>query len=169
MLSRDNATDVVAKLINSFPCRVELPPKLKEEFERTGHILADNDNRRRFPRFYCRGERKRAGLQYHSTLPALHRDPGWHNAYLTNISRGGVGFLHSEPLYPREQMQLLLPTGKLLNIEIIYCRRLHQRCFELGAAHRLGRHSRRSGRNRTLRRSSRRSRKSGQLVPVSEV
>jgi hypothetical protein len=133
MLSGNDATDVVGKLINSFPCRVELPPQLKENFQRKGPMAGVDDERRRFPRIYCRGERNRAGLQYQSSFPKLPRDPSWHNVYLTNISRGGVGFLHSEPLYPCEQMRLLLPTGRTMNIEIIDCRRLHNRCYEIGA------------------------------------
>jgi hypothetical protein len=133
MLSRDHATDAVSSLINSFPCHVELPSKLQDNLERTGHVMSDQEKRRRFPRFHCRGERKRAGLQYQSTLPALARDAAWHNVYLNNISRGGVSFFHSEPLYPREQMQMLLPNGKLVCIEVVYCRRMDRRCYDLGA------------------------------------
>ncbi|HEY2760339.1 MAG TPA: hypothetical protein VGI75_06340 [Pirellulales bacterium] len=133
MLSRDHAADTAASLINSFACEVEIPARLKENFERTGYMMSDQEKRRRFPRFHCRGEKKRAGLQYQSTLPALPRKMSWHNVYLNNISRGGVSFLHSEPLYPREQMQLLLPNGKLVCIEIVYCRRLEQRCYDIGA------------------------------------
>ena len=73
MLSRDHAADAVTSLINSFPCHVELPSKLKENLERTGYVMSDQEKRRRFPRFHCRGEMKRAGLQYRSTLPALAR------------------------------------------------------------------------------------------------
>jgi hypothetical protein len=133
MLSRDHAADTAANLINSFACEVEIPARLKENFERTGYMMSDQEKRRRFPRFHCRGEKKRAGLQYQSTLPALPRKTSWHNVYLNNISRGGVSFLNSEPLYPREQMQLLLPNGKLVCIEIVYCRRLEQRCYDIGA------------------------------------
>lgn len=133
MLSHDDEADAVGKLINSFPCRVELPPQWKENFERQGPVVDAEEHRRRFPRVYCRGERNRAGLQYQSTLPSLHRDSSWHNVYLDNVSRSGIGFLHYEPLYPHEQMRMLLPTGRTLNIEIVSCRRIHNCCFFIGA------------------------------------
>ncbi len=133
MLSRDHATDDAASLIDSFPCEVEIPARLKDNFERTGYVMSDQERRRRFPRFHCRGEKKRAGLQYQSTLPALPRENSWHNVYLNNISRGGLSFLHSEALYPREQMQMLLPNGKMVSVEIVYCRRVDRRCYDLGA------------------------------------
>ena len=52
---------------------------------------------------------------------------------MTNVSRDGIGLLHSEPLYPRENMRLLLLNGQLATIEIVNCRRLGPRCFEVGA------------------------------------
>src|SRR5262249_28291819 len=82
---------------------------------------------------YCRSKRNRAGLEYRTTIPHLEREAGWHNVYITNVSRDGIGLLHSEALYPSENMRLLLLSGQMATIEIVNCRRLGPNCFEVGA------------------------------------
>ena len=118
----------------SLPCHVIAP----EEFLRSPGTVergtALRSDLRRYPRLICRGEEYRAALEYRQTMPALPREPGWHGVYVSSISRGGCGFLHSEPLYPGEQLGLILFNGSRHAIEILWCRRLGQRCFAVGSA-----------------------------------
>ena len=66
-------------------------------------------DRRRFPRMICRGKHPSGpGV---SSSPALPRPQEWHGVYTLDISRGGIGFLHSEPLYPGERMRVVLLGG----------------------------------------------------------
>jgi hypothetical protein len=74
-----------------------------------------------------------AALEHRQSLPALPRADTRHVVYTKDVSRGGIGFLHSEPLFPMEQFRLALPDGKSRTIEVVRCRRIQQRCFEIGA------------------------------------
>jgi hypothetical protein len=133
MLEHDDRKRAAAELIGSFPCLVELPDDLRNNFEKHGVMPFNENDRRRYPRVFCRSRRNRAGLEYRITFPSLVREPAWHSVYVTNVSRDGIGFLHSEALYPRESLRLLLLNGQLATIEIVNCRRLGPRCFEVGA------------------------------------
>ncbi len=57
----------------------------------------------------------------------------WHKVILCDISRSGVRFLHSEQILPTEQMLLVMPDFKRRYVEIVRCRRLGDRYFEIGA------------------------------------
>ncbi|HEY2883343.1 MAG TPA: hypothetical protein VGJ15_12935 [Pirellulales bacterium] len=133
MLEHNDRKHAAAELIGSFPCLVELPEELRANFEKHGVMPFNENDRRRYPRVFCRSRRNRAGLEYRTTISRLVRESVWHNVYITNVSRDGIGLLHSEPLYPRENMRLLLLNGQLATIEIVNCRRLGPHCFEVGA------------------------------------
>jgi hypothetical protein len=132
MLEHDDRRQGFATLIESIPCRVQLPPEERANFEKHGAAPVAQDERRRYQRVYYRSYTNRAGLQYQSTLPSLPREPVWHNVYIANVSRDGLAFLHSEPLYPREQMRMLLLNGQMLSAEVVDCRRMGPCCFEIG-------------------------------------
>ena len=74
-----------------------------------------------------------AALQHGTSLPALPRPVQWHKVVLCDISRSGVRFLHSEQIRPTEQMLLVMPDFKRRYVEIVRCRRLGDRYFEIGA------------------------------------
>jgi hypothetical protein len=133
MLEQDDRRRGFAALIESFSCQVELPPEERANFEKRGTAPMARDERRRYQRVHCRGYNNRAGLQYQSTLPSFPRESTWHNVYIANVSRDGIAFLHSEAIYPREQMRLLLLNGQQLSIEVVDCRRVGPRCYEVGA------------------------------------
>jgi hypothetical protein len=80
-----------------------------------------------------RGAGRRAALEYRQSLPALPRNPGWFGVYMNSLSRKGCGFFHGEQLYPGERMRLVLLTGTDLPIEVRWCRRIDENCFEIGA------------------------------------
>jgi hypothetical protein len=111
-------------------CELELPSSWSDFFDRRGAMPARLEENRRFPRSYLRGV---AALEYRQSLPALPRAEARHAVYTKDVSRAGIGFLHSEPLYPMEQMKLALPDGKSLIVEVVRCRRIQPRCFEIGA------------------------------------
>ena len=101
MLDSNDPKHSAAELIAALPCAVELPVELRKNFERHG-VAAFEGDRRRFPRIQCRSEANRAGMQHQQSLPQLPRDANWQSVYVTNVSRDGIGFLHSQPLYPCE-------------------------------------------------------------------
>jgi hypothetical protein len=122
-----------AALIDSFPCQVELPPQERAWFQKRGTSSATPNSRRPEAPSDGGSSNCRAGLQYQSTLPGLPREPMWHLVFHRQTSHESITFLHSEPLYPREQLRMLLPSGQMLCVEIIDCRRRGAHCFEIGA------------------------------------
>jgi hypothetical protein len=79
-----------------------------------------------------RGAGRRAALEYRQSLPGLPRNPGWFGVYMNDLSRKGCGFFHGEQLYPGERTRLVLPTGTDLPIEVRWCRRIDENCFQVG-------------------------------------
>src|SRR5688500_342605 len=73
-----------------------------------GFAASRENDRRRYPRMRTH---QRAPMQIVATLPAVRRQPFWHAVRVIDISRGGVGFLHSEQLYPKERLRVVLNDG----------------------------------------------------------
>jgi len=123
----------LARLIFTLPCHVKIPEKLRANFERRGMVPSDEVESQQFPRMYCHGDERRAALELRQTFPALPRKSQWFGVQLADISRGGCRFLHVDPLYPGEQSRLVISSGTRTVIEILWCRRLGEQCFEVGA------------------------------------
>ena len=130
MLGRDDARHELGAILAKCRCEIELPPTWHDFFEKTGLLTGAYDEKRRFRRSHFRGC---AVLRYGQTFPSLSRPSTWHKVYTKDISRCGLGFLHSEQLFPRESMRVILPDGSQRTIEVVRCRRLKRRCFEIGA------------------------------------
>ncbi len=132
MLDRSDVL-ILAEKINALPCHVKLTEALRNGLERTGPMPSGPDDGRRSPRHYYRGSKRRAAVEYRGSLPALPRAKAWFNVYLGNVARQGIGFLHHEPLFPLERMRVILPIGAMHEIEVKWCRRLGDSCYEIGA------------------------------------
>lgn len=118
--------------IDALPCAIEFPEGWGEDgagFALPSPTYADQ---RQYPRFVCRGMQGRAALEYRQTLPAIDRTHQVCRVYLMDLSRSGIRFLHSEPLYPRERMRIILSDGKRRGIEVQWCRRIQQGCYSIG-------------------------------------
>lgn len=116
--------------IASLPCEVELPPEWRHPSDDKVLFTYRPEDHRRFSR---RGLLAIAALQYRQTLPVLRRPNRWHRIYTVNLSQSGLAFLHSEQLFPRERMHILFPGGSDHIVEVARCRRINDRCFEIGA------------------------------------
>ena len=88
------------------------------------------DDQRRFVRSRLRVA---AAMQYHRSPPALRRQKVWHKIVVRDISRSGIGFLHSEEVFCTEQLMLVLPDCKPGCIEVTRCRRLAESASKVGA------------------------------------
>jgi len=133
MLDQSNNENEMLKAMAFLPCDVVLPDFLRDDFERRGFATTSRDEDRRHARYHLRGHAHRAAMRYSSSLPALERPPTVAAVMTTTVSRGGVGYLHSEQMYPGERAQFVLPNGSGRVIEVSWCRRLGPRCFEVGA------------------------------------
>jgi hypothetical protein len=123
----------IARWIYSLPCQVQLPARLREDFDKSGPLPVPEDDVRRHRRVHCRGEKHRAALGLRQTLPALFRETAWHGVFTNDFSKQGCSILHSGLLYPGERLRLVLLTGVERTIEVSWCRRLDKNCYSVGA------------------------------------
>jgi hypothetical protein len=130
MLERDDSPNNLPQLLIEPLRGIELPGDQESFFGKTGLIPSQNDERRRFPRFYFRHA---ALLKVQSTLPAFPREPSLKRILTRDISRQGVGLLVDQQFFPKERCLLILPNVWTRSIEIASCRKLSARCFEVGA------------------------------------
>ncbi|MDA7979596.1 MAG: PilZ domain-containing protein [Pirellulales bacterium] len=130
MLVDDYQTQLKA-MLEEVDCRIRLPEKWAGTFfvERGGVQPTAYDERRRHVRVEVR---TRAILHIQKSMPCISRRRVTHQIYTRNISRSGVGFLHSEQLYPCELCEIWLPDQKAM-IEVVHCRYLGECCYAIGA------------------------------------
>jgi len=130
--------ELARKLAEKFDCKIKLPESWADYFNETGMLTGGPGDRRQFPRLRFRAP---AVLEYAQTIPIVPRKPAQYLVYLKDLSRSGVAFMHHEQLYPREQMRLMMPPGKVVTIrgrkdgivEIARCTRIQDFCFMVGA------------------------------------
>jgi hypothetical protein len=101
---------------------IPLPPINNELLELTAGSERQWSDSRRFPR---KNTCSPCLLVPESTyLDAGYASPVQH-VLLRNLSRGGVRLLHGSELFPGENFELKLPTGKKLRLKVVWCVR-HQ-------------------------------------------
>ena len=130
MLELNDQMQRLVEIVGPLKCDVELPSSWKSNLDRTKPFPTWPGDKRRFRRYHF-GDY--AALQYCQTFPALHRPNTWYRIITKDVSRGGLSFLHGEQLFPRERMRVVFPEQGLVTIEIVWCARLEERCFQSGS------------------------------------
>lgn len=130
MLELGDQEQELVKIVGPLKCELDPPSSWKDDLNKTGPLPGKYSDRRRYPRYHFR---VCAALEHRQTFPALPRPNVWHKVFTKCVSRGGISFLHSEPLFPRERMQILLPARGTSTIEVVWCARIERRCFQVGA------------------------------------
>lgn len=97
----------------------------------SGFAPSREGERRRFPRMRTN---LRAPMQVISTLPAVPRPSDWHEVRVIDLSKGGIGLLHSQQLYPKEQIRIMVQDGVLQVAEVVWCQRVADRCYRVGCS-----------------------------------
>ena len=129
----------LADAITKLQCEIELPESWSDFFEISGMAGSSAFDKRRAARWK---NRVLAGLLYRTTFPVLPRSEGWHPVYIKDLSRNGAAFIHFEQLYPLERLRILviddrssrlLQNDCLRTAEVVRCRRVQDKCFEVGA------------------------------------
>lgn len=115
-------------LIKSLDDEIQLPLSLSKFFEETGPITPIANDRRRSVRTRVR---TRCVIVPEYWLPAFPRCETPELAYTRDFSKTGFGFLLHKQLYPGEHIRVLLATF-WMEVRITRCRRLGERCFEVG-------------------------------------
>jgi hypothetical protein len=129
----------LADAITKLQCEIELPATWSDFFKVSGMAASGAQEKRRAARWK---NRVVAGLLYRTTFSVLPRDEGWHPIYIKDLSRSGAAFVHCEQLYPLERMRILmiderssrlLQNDCLRTAEVVWCRRVQDKCFEVGS------------------------------------
>ena len=129
MLEKHGQPEFVT-LLQSLECNIDLPEEWRDQyFDESGVVSTSFDERRGFARHIYR---TKAVLQLETSLPAVPRKTEYVAVYSRDLSKSGVGFLHSEQLYPGEKCHLLLPTHTM-PIDVMSCRKLNTHCYLVGA------------------------------------
>lgn len=115
--------------ITSLECSIVVPNDSKSKGKRAGRFIDLDKDKRRFPRIACKVE---AAMQCQNGLPAMRRPSTWVRVLVQNVSRDGMGFWHSEAMFPLEQALIVLPNGIQRLFEVRRCRRVGPSCFDVG-------------------------------------
>ncbi|MHB0954870.1 MAG: PilZ domain-containing protein [Pirellulaceae bacterium] len=129
MLPGDAQLQYLIELIGPLQFDLQLPLSSDDLLAASGPMQPILDDHRRHERLRLNGV---AALQHRTSLPALPRALQWHKVVICDISRSGIRFLHSEQIFPDEQMLLVLPDRKNRYVETVRCRCLGDRRFEVG-------------------------------------
>lgn len=122
MLAVSNKPNMIAEAWEAADMIVQLPESLGSRFlEKHGPMPLYHENKRGFHRHYMRGK------------AILKRGQSTLGTYTKDISRQGIGLLSPVQLLPLERIELMLPNGATLHLEVTRCRRIDKNCFDCGA------------------------------------
>lgn len=141
MLKHNNADNPLLEgLVGKLRCTIMLPSSMEGFFEAEESQSTVTDDKRQFSRWHFHNL---GALECLESTQALNRTVGWQRVYTKDISLGGLAFLHSEQLFPMEQMRILLPPKTIeplfkdrkqqCIIEVTRCHQWGDQCYEVGA------------------------------------
>jgi len=120
MLDCTHADQLINDVWESSSARVELPEEWVDFFDYRGRVSTSFNSRRQFHRFYLR--QRAVAVKNGVLYPVCTKD----------LSRRGIGFYCGRQLFPRDQVRLLLPNEKFLEVTIVRCLRINENCYECG-------------------------------------
>jgi PilZ domain-containing protein len=121
MLDIRDATNLMDEIWDKIELNTRLPEQEADYFAVKGPVPENNDNKRRFHRFYYRGK------------AIITRQGAFLGVYTKDVSRQGVGFLSPVQLQLKERIQLRATGANRLELEVTRCRPVGEQCFECGA------------------------------------
>jgi len=116
-------------MLSKLDCEIVLPEGYADR-EASPQFFDPRDDRRRFPRKSCVVD---GVMQYQRTYPWLRRSNGYYRVMIRDVSRGGIGFLHSEEMFPDEKARFVFLNGTERGLIVKRCRRIGPKCYQIGA------------------------------------
>lgn len=121
--------------IESVPgLEVLLPNELKAFFYETGYTPTTAEEARTNARLRVRSLGDLLFVHTPTVLREGLKDDRTKRAgkvLIKDLSRGGIGVLYHQQIFPEEQFQIRF-QGRLIHAVVVRCRRLGERCFEIG-------------------------------------
>lgn len=115
--------------LGKLPFNVQVPRSHLGELMKSGPCSSRMAEQRRHVRFH---HFKQGILGYQQSLSPIRRLQALHLVLITNISKSGIGILHSEQLYPREHFFLWIEDRGILRVDVARCRKVNENCFDVG-------------------------------------
>jgi hypothetical protein len=130
MLDQNDSSLLLMQAIESLPCDINLPQKNGGASAYGDIFSSGEDERRSFKRLKLASN---LAMQYQQTFPSLQRPIIWCRIRTIDISKNGIGFYHSEQLFPKEHVKIILQDGNVYQLEIARCKKIQDNCFKIGA------------------------------------
>jgi PilZ domain len=122
MLGRCYDKSLIADEWDNAEAKVQLPDAMRYSFfDKSGPMPLYHENTRGYHRYFMRAK------------AVLKRGEVKLCVYTKDVSRQGIGLLSPVQLLPLDRVQLQLPNGSEVPLEIARCRRVDQGCFDCGA------------------------------------
>jgi PilZ domain len=122
MLGCRHDKSLIADEWEAADAHVQLPDALRNEFfNKRGPMPLHHENHRGYHRYFMRAK------------AVLKRNELRLGCYTKDVSRQGIGLLSPVPLLPLDRVEIHLPNGSVLPLEIARCRRVDRGCFDCGA------------------------------------
>lgn len=128
MLEEDY-TSCLNKLLENCEHQLVIPSQLRDSLTKRGPTPPSPNDLRKYVRYHFNGL---SVLEVAQTFPSIPREKRVARVVTRNVSRGGIAFLHSEQLFPGEEVTMWLPSGKFRYV-VVRCIAHHPRCYEIGA------------------------------------
>ncbi len=101
----------------------------REFFSKSGPLPMRWSEVRRFPRFYCRSEATALIEPPCAVSPGERKE---FDVLTCDVSRGGLGFLCGEQLFPEQRLELTMPDEAAFALKVVWCRRLAAGRYAVG-------------------------------------
>jgi len=100
---------------------------VEQFFASSGVMPTVFNEQRRFPRFYLR-------CCADATIYPLggSAEPTRCVVVMRDVSRGGMGLLHTEQLFPGQRIDLVLNADVVKSLEVVWCRRVADKSYSVG-------------------------------------
>ena len=105
------------------PSRAAIPSERDGYFNHAGPTRPSFDEKRSLHRFHLR---ERAVLRVGEDYLA---------GYSRDVSRSGVGLISPVQLFPLDEVQIWLPHRGRLDLRVVRCRRLAEKCYACGVVY----------------------------------
>lgn len=119
---------LLAKLIETLPDDIELPPEQEDFFEESGPLPSYEHEQRAAARTRVR---TRGVLVSQQDLPAFPRSKEPRLIYTRDFSKTGFGFVASHQYYPGEVVRVILATF-WMSVRVRRSLRVGPNCFQVG-------------------------------------
>ena len=126
MLDLRDATTLGEQDWERLPSRTELPWSWHQYASGAGAVSKKLDSTRQYCRIALR------------SIAIIWQGDDAHAVYTKDVSKSGIGFYSPVQLLPKAAIELWVPGRSVLRLKVSRCKRIADRCFEIGTLFEIG-------------------------------